>query len=47
LRPFPLDGAGILTSLVDSDGLIELAEDTADVAPGTRVEFLPFSELTS
>ncbi|MBN9498241.1 MAG: molybdopterin molybdotransferase MoeA [Alphaproteobacteria bacterium] len=45
LRPFPLDGAGILTSLVESDGLIELAEDTADVAPGTRVEFLPFSEL--
>lgn len=45
LRPFPLDGAGILTSLVESDGLIELAENTADVAPGTRVEFLPFSEL--
>ncbi len=45
LRPFPLDGAGILTSLVESDGLIELAEDVADVAPGTRVEFLPFSEL--
>lgn len=45
LRPFPLDGAGILTSLVESDGLIELAEDTADVAPGTRVAFLPFSEL--
>lgn len=45
LRPFPLDGAGILTSLVESDGLIELAENTTDVAPGTRVEFLPFSEL--
>jgi molybdopterin molybdotransferase len=45
LRPFPQDGAGILTSLVESDGLIELDEATGDVPAGTPVEFLPFSEL--
>jgi molybdopterin biosynthesis enzyme len=34
-----------LTSLVESDGLIELDEATGDVPAGTPVEFLPFSEL--
>lgn len=42
---FPRDGAGILTSLVESDGLIELAEDVTAVAPGNMVDFLPFSEV--
>jgi molybdopterin molybdotransferase len=42
---FPRDGAGILTSLVESDGLIELAEDVTAVAAGTMVDFLPFSEV--
>jgi molybdopterin molybdotransferase len=42
---FPRDGAGILTSLVESDGLIELAEDVTHVATGTLVDFLPFSEV--
>jgi molybdopterin molybdotransferase len=42
---FPRDGAGILTSLVESHGLIELAEDVTQVASGTMVDFLPFSEV--
>lgn len=42
---FPRDGAGILTSLVESDGLIELAEDVTGVAAGSMVDFLPFSEV--
>lgn len=42
---FPRDGAGILTSLVESDGLIELPEDVTQVAAGTMVDFLPFSEV--
>jgi molybdopterin molybdotransferase len=46
-RRFPRDGAGILTSLVESDGLLELDEDTADVEAGALVEFLPFSELVA
>jgi molybdopterin molybdotransferase len=44
-KRFPRDGAGILTSLVESDGLIELAEDVTSVAAGTMVDFLPFSEV--
>lgn len=39
------EGSGILTSLVEADGLIELAEATTRVAPGEPVAFLPFSEL--
>ena len=44
-KRFPRDGAGILTSLVESDGLIELPEDVTSVAAGTMVDFLPFSEV--
>jgi hypothetical protein len=29
----------------DSDGLIELAEDVAEAAPGTRLPFIPFREF--
>jgi molybdopterin molybdotransferase len=39
------DGAGILSSAVFADGLIELAEDVTRVAPGMIVDFLPFNEL--
>ena len=42
---FPRDGAGILSSMVESDGLVELAEDLTEIAPGTMVDFLPFSEV--
>ena len=42
---FPRDGAGILSSMVDSDGLVELPEDLTRLEPGTMVDFLPFSEL--
>ena len=43
---FPRDGAGILTSLVESDGLVELPEDLTRVEPGMIVDFLPFSEVS-
>lgn len=41
----PRDGAGVLSSLVDADGLVELPEDLGDLVPGTPVDFLPFSEV--
>ena len=44
-RRFPRDGAGILSSIVQSDGFAILDEDLGDVAPGTMIEFLPFSEV--
>ncbi len=45
-RKFPRDGAGILSSLVEADGLVELPEDLTRLEPGATVEFLPFSEVT-
>jgi molybdopterin molybdotransferase len=42
---FPRDGAGLLSSLVDTDGLVELPEDITSVEPGQTVEFLAYSVL--
>ena len=39
-------GAGILTSMVEADGLVELDEDTEKLEKGAMVRFLPFNELT-
>ncbi len=42
---FPRDGAGILTSMVESDGLVEIPEGLSHVELGGAVNFLPFSEV--
>jgi molybdopterin molybdotransferase len=42
----PRDGAGILSSMVGADGLVELPEDLTRLEPGTMVDFLPFSEVS-
>ncbi|MGB3388016.1 MAG: gephyrin-like molybdotransferase Glp [Pseudaminobacter sp.] len=42
---FPREGAGLLSSLVETDGLVELGENTTDVLPGETVAFLPYSTL--
>jgi molybdopterin molybdotransferase len=39
------DGAGILSSIVRSDGLIILDEAASELTAGTMVDFLPFSEV--
>jgi molybdopterin molybdotransferase len=44
---YPRDGAGILTSLVESDGLIELPEELTHAPADTMVDFLPFSEVAA
>ena len=44
-RKFPRDGAGILTSMVQADGLVELPEDLTHLEQGHMVDFLPFNEL--
>ena len=46
-RKFERQGAGILRSLVEADGLVELPEDMTWLAAGTMVDFLPFSEVQS
>ncbi len=42
---FPQDGAGVITSLTETDGLVELSEDTRTIEPGTTVGFLPYVDL--
>ncbi|HEY2540774.1 MAG TPA: gephyrin-like molybdotransferase Glp [Stellaceae bacterium] len=42
---YPRDGAGILSSIVESEGLVVLDEKIGDLAGGNMVEFLPFSEV--
>jgi len=42
---FPREGAGLLSSLIDSDGLVELGEDIIKVEPGMRVGFLDYENL--
>ena len=41
----PQDGAGILTSLTETDGLLEFLEDVTAIEPGTRVGFLSYAAL--
>jgi molybdopterin molybdotransferase len=42
---FPREGAGLLSSLVDTDGLVELAEEMTLVEPGQMVGFLAYANL--
>ena len=44
-RRYPKDGAGILTSLTESDALMELPEAMAALAPGDRVRVIPLGLL--
>lgn len=45
-RKFPRQGSGILSSLVASDGLVELEESLTAVEEGAMVDFLPFAEVS-
>lgn len=42
---FPREGAGLLSSLVETDGLVELDEETIAIEPGAIVSFLPYASL--
>ncbi len=43
---FPREGAGLLSSLVETDGLVELGESITEVKPGDVVNFLSYASLT-
>jgi len=43
---FPREGAGLLSSLVETDGLVELGEEVTRVEPGQSVGFLSYASLT-
>lgn len=42
---FPREGAGLLSSLTESDGFAELPEGLTQVAPGDSIEVLPFAGI--
>ena len=42
---FPREGAGLLSSLVDTDGLVELGEEITQVEPGQMVGFLSYASM--
>jgi molybdopterin molybdotransferase len=42
---FPREGAGLLSSLVDTNGLVELGEDITRVEPGQTVGFFGYASL--
>jgi molybdopterin molybdotransferase len=46
-RKHPQDGAGVITSLTETDGVIELSEDSTKIEPGATVGFLSYAALTS
>jgi molybdopterin molybdotransferase len=41
----PREGAGVITSLTETDGLVELPEDVTRVEPGETVGFLPYTSF--
>jgi molybdopterin molybdotransferase len=43
---FPREGAGLLSSLVDTDGLVELGEGITQVESGQTVGFIGYASLT-
>jgi molybdopterin molybdotransferase len=42
---FPREGAGLLSSLIDTEGLVELPEDMTSIEPGRMVKFLAYADL--
>ena len=42
---FGREGAGLLSSLTESDAFAELPEDATAVAPGDTVQVLPFAAV--
>lgn len=42
---YPAGGSGVLTSMVVSDGLVEVSENQQRIEEGDLVDFLPFSEM--
>lgn len=42
---FPREGAGLLSSLADTDGLAELGENVTQVSPGETIGFLSWASL--
>ena len=45
-KKYHKDGAGILSSMVNTSGLLELPEELTEIRAGTMLKFIPFSEMS-
>ena len=45
IKNYPNTGSGVFSSMVETDGLIELPEKLSYLKKGTKVKFMPFSEI--
>ena len=45
IKNYPNSGSGVFTSMVETDGLIELPEKLTYLKKGTKVKFFPYSEI--
>ena len=45
VEKFARDGSGLISSLREADGLIEVAEEVTEVRKGDMVDFIPFTEF--
>jgi molybdopterin molybdotransferase len=45
VEKFARDGSGLISSLREADGLIEVAEEVMEVRDGELVDFIPFTEF--
>jgi molybdopterin molybdotransferase len=42
---FPRDGSGLISSLREADGLVEVPEDVTEIKEGEMIDFIPFTEF--
>ena len=45
IKHYPNTGSGVFTSMVETDGLIELPEGLTYLKKGTKIKFVPYSEI--
>ena len=45
IKNYPKSGSGVFTSMVETDGLIELPEKLTYLKKGTKIRFVPYSEM--
>jgi len=45
IAKFARDGSGLISSMREADGLIEVAEDVSEIREGDMVDFIPFTEF--
>ena len=45
IKNYPKSGSGVFTSMVETDGLIELPEKLTYFKKGTKIRFVPYSEI--